>query len=104
MRTDFTAYDEESDDDDPDAPLASDLDRADADADADDDDDDDDDDDMVCPACGKGVAIDTPKCPHCGDWIRPVVSARGSRGKWFKIVVFILLGTGLIQLLVAIFQ
>jgi hypothetical protein len=93
MPTDSDTH-EDDDDDDRDAPLASDLERA---------DDDDDDDDMVCPACGKGVAIDTPKCPHCGDWIRPVVSAGGSRGKWFKIVVIILLGTGVVQLLMAIF-
>ena len=91
MRTDNSDYDED-DYDDPDAPLVSDLDHA-----------HDDDDDMVCPACGRGVAIDTPKCPHCGDWIRPVTPDGGTWGRVVKVVVIVMLALGALQLL-AIFN
>jgi len=77
------------DDDDPDAPQAADLEEP----------DDDDADDMVCPACGRGVAVDTPKCPHCGDWIRPVTAAGGSTPRWVKWVVIVMLVLGALQLL-----
>ena len=93
MRTDFTAYNEDEDDEeDPDGPLASDIDHA----------DDDDGDDMVCPACGKGVAIDTPKCPHCGDWIRPVASRGGSYRRWTKIVAILLLAPVFLYLIMGL--
>ncbi|MBI5764899.1 MAG: hypothetical protein HZA51_15390 [Planctomycetes bacterium] len=32
----------------------------------------DDPPEMMCPQCRGVVTEDTPKCPHCGEWITPV--------------------------------
>ena len=93
MLTDSDSVD--YDDDDRDAPLESDLEGS---------DDDHDDDDMVCPACGKGVAVDTPKCPHCGDWIRPVTQTGGMYSRKTKIIVLLMFGLGLLPLVLSALQ
>ena len=30
---------------------------------------DDEVEEAPCPSCGQLIAEDSPKCPHCGDWV-----------------------------------
>lgn len=69
------------DDSDPDLPLDQDMDDDSADMVA----------DMACPECGAAVIADTPKCPMCGEWIRPVPALRGNWRKWLFVAAVLLM-------------
>jgi uncharacterized paraquat-inducible protein A len=66
-------------------------------SDEDDSDDgiDEDPDEMPCPACGRMVYEDAPKCPHCGEWITAATAAERRSRTW----LWPLLVAGLISLI-----
>jgi len=47
----------------------------------------DEQDDLVgltrCGACGELVYVDTPRCPHCGDWTVQIGQHWRQSGKWY---------------------
>ena len=55
-------------------------------------DENDDSEVLPCPSCGQPVHEDTPKCPHCGDWITPL-RASAAKPIWVRVVgVIVVIG------------
>lgn len=51
-----------------------------------------DDDLALCPDCGAEVYLHANRCPHCGNYITPVLSrAGGGRGLLFAVIAVITL-------------
>jgi len=58
------------------------------------DDSDDEVEQEPCPACGRFIAEDVPRCPHCGEWVveRPFSAARGRRLLYVLLVIALMAG------------
>jgi hypothetical protein len=55
-------------------------------------DDEQSDGDMApCPACGEAMFEDSPRCPHCGEY----VSVTGTRPTWIVVTVLVCLAAAL---------
>ena len=53
-----------------------------------------------CPSCGRMVFEDTPKCPHCGDWINAASDTEHrSRTFIWPIAIAVLIALVLIWIL-----
>jgi len=46
---------------------------------------------LSCPACGAMVVEDTPKCPHCGEWITPIEAGGAFSKRWWLVVAILLM-------------
>ncbi|MFO0972826.1 MAG: hypothetical protein U1A27_05210 [Phycisphaerae bacterium] len=62
-----------------------------------------DDDDLVdgndpaiapCPACGRSMLEDSPRCPHCGNWVAS--ARRAPRGNLWGLIVAALIAVILV--------
>jgi predicted RNA-binding Zn-ribbon protein involved in translation (DUF1610 family) len=79
------------DDDDRDLPQDIDLEQ-----------DDDDEDLRECLACGGEFHYDSPRCPHCGEWIFTAAAsdteaARRSQGWFWPVMVAVLIAIILVM-------
>jgi len=62
-----------------------------SDEDESDEDFDEEPDEVPCPACGRTVYEDAPKCPHCGEWITPGSGAERRSRTWFWPIIVVVL-------------
>ena len=53
--------------------------------DIDDDIDDDVDDLLACPACGADMYGDSPRCPHCGEYVSAAETWSAGRPGWVVV-------------------
>lgn len=53
--------------------------------------DDEDDDTVPCPFCKRQILEDTPRCPHCEQYLSEADFARGSKPLWVIVTAVVCL-------------